>query len=42
MTPDELAELLKQLRYRFSSNANQLARVTGIPYQKVVELLDKV
>ncbi len=42
LTPDELAELLKQLRYRFSSNANQLARVTGIPYQKVVELLDKV
>ena len=42
LTPDELSELLKQLRYRFSSNANQLARVTGIPYQKVVELLDKV
>ena len=39
---DELAELLKQLRYRFSSHANQLARVTGIPYQKVVDLLDKV
>ena len=31
LSPDELAELLKQLRYRFSSNANQLARVTGIP-----------
>ena len=42
LNPDEQAELLKQLRYRFSSNANQLARVTEIPYQKVVELLDKV
>ena len=42
LTQDELAELLKQLRYRFSSHANQLARVTGIPYQKVVDLLDKV
>ena len=42
LTLDEQVELLKQLRYRFSSNANQLARVTGIPYQKVVELLDKV
>ena len=42
LTQDELAELLKQLRYRFTSNANQLARVTGITYQKVVELLDKV
>lgn len=42
LTQNELAELLKQLRYRFSSHANQLARVTGIPYQKVVDLLDKV
>ena len=42
LTPDEQAELLKQLRYRFSSNANQLMRVTGLPYDKVVELLDKV
>jgi len=42
MTEDERAELLKQLRYRFSSNANQLARVMGIPYQKVVELLNTV
>ena len=42
LSQDELAELLKQLRYRFSSHANQLARVTGIPYQKVVDLLDKV
>lgn len=42
LTQDELAELLKQLRYRFSSHANQLARVTGIPYQKVVDLPDKV
>ena len=42
LTQDELAALLKQLRYRFSSHANQLARVTGIPYQKVVDLLDKV
>ena len=42
LTQDELAELLKQLRYRFSSHANQLARVTGIPYQRVVDLLDQV
>ena len=42
LTQDELAELFKQLRYRFSSNTNQLARVTGLPYSKVVELLDRV
>ena len=42
LTPEEQAELLKQLRYRFSSNANQLSRVTGLPYPKVVELLNMV
>ena len=42
LTPEEQAELLEQLRYRFSSNANQLSRVTGLPYPKVVELLNMV
>ena len=42
LTQEEQAELLKQLRYRFSSNANQLSRVTGLPYPKVVELLNMV
>lgn len=41
LTGDELAELLKQLRYRFSSNANQLMRVTGLTYAQVTELLSK-
>ena len=38
----DLTELLKQLRYRFSANVNQLARTTGLPYQKVALLLDMV
>lgn len=42
LNEDGHAELLKQLRFRFSSNADQLARVTGLSYNKVVELLDKV
>ena len=42
LTENDQAELLKQLRFRFSSNADQLARVTGLSYNKVVELLDKV
>lgn len=42
LTEEEQAELLKQLRFRFSSNADQLARVTGLSYNKVVALLDKV
>lgn len=41
LTRDELAELLKQLRYRFSSHASQLARVTGLSCSKVIELLDQ-
>ena len=42
LTDDELAELLKQLRYRFSSNVNQLMRVTGLTYVQLTELLSKV
>ena len=42
LTNDELAELLKQLRYRFSSNVNQLMRVTGLTYVQLTELLSKV
>lgn len=34
------AELMRQLRFRFSSNVNQIARVSGIPYETVVSLLD--
>jgi len=39
---DEQAELLKQLRFRFSSNVNQLARVTDLPYEIVTDLLDSI
>ena len=42
LTEDEQSELLKQLRYRFSSNVNQLARVTGLSYEKVTELLNRM
>lgn len=36
----QLTELLRQLRFRFSSHAEQLARVVGLTYGKVVSLLD--
>lgn len=42
LSEDELSELLKQLRFRFSSGPDQLARVTGLSFNKVVEMLDKV
>ncbi len=41
LTLEEKTELLKQLRYRFSAEANQLARATGLSYETVAHLLDK-
>ena len=40
LAEEEQAELLRQLRFRFSSNPNQLARVTGLSYETVVSMLD--
>lgn len=40
LSEEEMSELLKQLRYRFSSNVDQLARVVGLSYERVVTLLD--
>ena len=34
------AELLRQLRGRFSADVNQICRVTGIPYDEAARLLD--
>ena len=34
------SDLLKQLRYRFSADPNQISRVTGFPYESVCRLLD--
>lgn len=41
LTEDEQAELLRQLRFRFSANANQLGRVTGLSYERVTDLLNR-
>lgn len=38
----EQAEMLRQLRFRFSSNVNQLARVAGLSYEEAARLLDAV
>lgn len=40
LSDSEKAELLRQLRYRFSSDVNQLSRLTAIPYETVTKLLD--
>ena len=39
---EQKAELIKQLRYRFSANVHQLMRVTGLSYETVVAFLDKM
>ena len=33
-------EMLRQLRFRFSANVNQLARVSGLSYAESARLLD--
>lgn len=40
LSEDEKSDLLKQLRYRFSADITQLARVTGILYADVCRMLD--
>lgn len=42
LNEDQMAELLRQIRFRFSSNVNQLARVTGLAYERTAELLDQI
>ena len=41
LNEDQFVELLRQLRFRFSSNVNQLARITGLTYEKAAEYMDR-
>ena len=38
---EQTSEILKQLRYRFSADPNQISRVSGLPYDTVSKLLEK-
>lgn len=42
LSASEQAETLRQLRYRFSSNVNQVARVCGLSYAEAAKMLDGV
>lgn len=42
LAEEQLVELLRQLRFRFSAGVNQLARVTGLSYAGAAKFLDKV
>ena len=37
----EKTEVLRQIRYRFSAEINQIARVTGLSYEETASLLDR-
>ena len=41
LNEEQLVELLRQLRFRFSSNVNQLARITGLSYEEAAEYMDR-
>ena len=40
LSPPQMADLLRQLRFRFSADMAQLARIVGIPYNKATQLMD--
>ena len=39
---EQFKELFRQLRYRFSSNVEQMARISGIPIESVIRYLDRL
>lgn len=39
---DEQKELLKQIRFRFSADPNQIARVCGLQYSQAAKLIDSI
>lgn len=40
LSDPQRAEVLRQLRYRFSSNIHQLARIAGLTYDEAAKLMD--
>lgn len=40
LTPSEQIEFVHQVRFRFSANVNQVARVCGISYEQAARLMD--
>ena len=42
LRPDEQSEFARQIRFRFSADATQIARVCGISYAEAANLLDSV
>ena len=42
LLPEEQVECARQIRFRFSADATQIARVCGITYAKAAQLLDSI
>ena len=42
LSPLDQAEALRQIRYRFSANIHQAARVCGLTYAEAARLIDTV
>ncbi len=42
LSESQQSEVLRQIRYRFSADPNQLARVSGLPYEEVCRLLELI
>ncbi len=42
LSETEQIEMLRQLRFRFNANVNQLARVTGLTFEAAARMLDSV
>ena len=38
--PEEMTDLIKEVRRRFNAEAHQVARVVGIPYPEVARMLE--
>ena len=42
LTPEKQTEFIRQIRFRFSANVNQIARVCGISYEEAARKMDRV
>lgn len=39
---EDATDLLKQLRWRFSADIAQLARITGLPYRQITAMIESL
>ena len=42
LSPEEQTEFVRQIRFRFSSNVNQIARVCGLSYADAAKIMDRL